>query len=52
MSREIISRENSFEVDAIVITGLIYIEDLSCTQEIVRNIKCNVKRLRFQENEK
>lgn len=51
MSREIISRENSFEVDTIMITGLIYIEDL-CVQETVRNIKCNMTRLRFQENEK
>lgn len=52
MDREIVSRGNSFEIDAIMITGLICIENLSCAQERVRNIKCNMKRLRVQENEK
>lgn len=33
LSREIISRENSFEADAIMLIGVIYIEDLSCAQE-------------------
>lgn len=33
MSREIISRENSFEADAITLIGVIYIEDLLCAQE-------------------
>lgn len=51
MDREIVSRGNSFEIDAII-TGLICIENLSCAQERVRNIKCNMKRLRVQENEK
>lgn len=33
MNREIVSRENSFEIDAIMITGLIYTENLSCPGE-------------------